>query len=60
MRPSQFRYTLTFSAVFTAATESSQSWIVVIADSSTMSLMPAGSSFPMRCFRSMCNSTCRP
>ncbi len=47
LRPSQFRYPTTLSSASTAATESSKSMIVVIADSTTTSLMPAGSVEPM-------------
>mmetsp|Transcript_4772 Transcript_4772/g.8484 ORF Transcript_4772/g.8484 Transcript_4772/m.8484 type:complete len:215 (-) Transcript_4772:827-1471(-) len=47
MRPVQLLYTLALSKASTAATESSQSAIAVIADSITMSLMPAAWVAPM-------------
>ena len=47
------------SAASTAATESSQSWMVVIADSTNTSLIPAGSSIPMLWSLSIWISRCK-
>ena len=58
--PSQLRYPSTLSSASTAATESSKSWIVVIADSSTTSLMPALSVEPTGDSGSIRISMCRP
>ncbi|SKW00551.1 Uncharacterised protein [Mycobacteroides abscessus subsp. abscessus] len=60
LRPNQFRYPSTLSSASTAATESSKSMIVVIADSSTTSLMPALSVEPMGESGSISTSICRP
>mmetsp|Transcript_7588 Transcript_7588/g.12264 ORF Transcript_7588/g.12264 Transcript_7588/m.12264 type:complete len:219 (+) Transcript_7588:2604-3260(+) len=57
MSPFQFRYTTDLSAASTAATESSQSAIAVIADSSMISLTPAGCVEPTWLFASIWIST---
>ena len=53
IRPSQLRYAPTLSAPSTVATESSKSTIVVTADSSTTSVMPAASAAPTGWARSI-------
>ena len=58
--PSQLRYTSTLSSASTAATLSSQSMIVLMADSSTTSATPAGSPEPIGCDRSITTSMCKP
>ena len=59
IKPNQLRYTSTFSSASTAAIESSQSWMAVIADSSNTSLMLAGSSLPTGWLPSIWISACR-
>ena len=58
-RPSQFRYASALSSASTHATESSQSMMTVMADSSRTSAMPAESVAPTECSRSMTMCTCR-
>ena len=60
IKPNQLRYTSTFSSASTAATESSQSWMVVTAASIKTSLMPAGSSLPTWLDGSIWISACKP
>ena len=60
IRPSQLRYTATLSSASTAATESSQSWIVVSAASTMTSLSPARCRLPMALLGSITRMTWRP
>ena len=59
IRPNQLRYAAAFSSASTAAIESSQSWIALMADSTNKSLIAAGSSLPIGLLASIWISTCR-
>ena len=59
IRPSQLLYAKTLSSASTVATESSQSIIVLTADSTITSAMFAGSAEPISCSGSITISICR-